>query len=146
MSDQGDFVEGALHHVWGARAEQHLPGMSMTVRDGDVGFLTFYSDEYVKWSSIVKVDVRINAELLELVAEMNKGLPVGSLTVKPDGLIMWSYKVLPQWIDTDSRTSAQMLADVCTNVPNFVRMCRQRLENSGGAPYTPNEIGALMFL
>jgi hypothetical protein len=63
MSDQGDFVEGALHHVWGASAEQHLPGMSMTVRDGDVGFLTFYSDEYVKWSSIV--------------AEINKGLPVG---------------------------------------------------------------------
>ena len=74
MSDQGDFVEGALHHVWGARAEQHLPEMSMTVRDGDVGFLIFYSDEYVKWSSIVKVDVPINAELLELVAEMNKGL------------------------------------------------------------------------
>ena len=149
-TDLAGFVEAGLHHVWGDRLEQHLPDMSSTVRDGDVGLLTFYSDEYVKWSSIVLVGVPLSVNLLKEIQEINSGLPIGTLTVRAGDddhcLLIWSYKVLPTWLDTDSRTSAKLIVDVTTNAPNMVRMSRDRLSTFGGQPHVPEDLGTLMFL
>ena len=148
-ADLAGFVQAGLRHVWGDRPEEHMPGLSSTVRDGDVGFMAFYSDEYVKWSSIVVVDAPLSVELMKAVQGINSGLPIGTLTVQPaddgDCLILWSYKILPSWLDADSQTSAKLIVDVRTNVPNMVRMSRERLSSVGGRAYVPDSLGTLMF-
>lgn len=149
ISDLADFIEAGLNHVWGGRVSEHMPGMSSTVRDGDVGFLTFYCDDYVKWSSIVAVRTPLTLEVVQAVREINTNLPFGAVTLLADDnndcIALWAYKILPSWIDSETSVSAKLLLDVVANVPNMVRLSREKLLPRGGQPHVPDDLGVLMF-
>lgn len=149
MTQLTDFIEEGLQHVWGDRAQPHMPGMSMTVRDGDVGFYVFYCDDFIKWSSIVHASTPVTLEVLKIVQEINSSLPIGAVTVQTgdeggDAIILWSYKVLPRWVEPGTQASIQLMLDVTTHVPTMVRLCREKLAGFG-QPHVPDDLGVLMF-
>lgn len=143
------FVVEALNRTWGDRVDDHMPGLSSTVHADDVGFMAFYSEEFVKWSAIVTANTPLTVELLQQVVDINTHLPIGQVTIRPADsgcLVVWSYKVLSKWIDTDAASSAKLLLDVSYNVDSMVRLCREKLAGVGGDPHVPDDLGVLMFL
>lgn len=149
MTDLAGFVQAGLDHVWGDRVKEHLPGISSTVRDGDVGFYVFYCEDYIKWSSIVTARTPITGNVVKAIRDINTGLPFGGVTLLADDdgdcLTLWSFKILPAWLDPDTSVSAKLMVDVLTNVPNMVRMSREKLVPCGGEPHVPDDLGVLMF-
>lgn len=125
-----------------------MPGMSTTVRDGDVGFFAFYCEDFIKWSSIVHASTPVTLEVLKIIQEINSNLPIGAVTLQAgdDGqaIVLWSYKVLPHWIEPGDPASIKLMLDVTTHVPTMVRLCRQKLEGYG-EPHVPDDLGVLMF-
>lgn len=146
--DLAGFVTEALTRTWGDRVREHIPGLSSTVNAGDVGFMVFYNDDYIKWSAIVTANAPLAVELLQQIAEINTQLPIGQVTVHPRDngcLTVWTYKILSKWIDTDASSSAKMLLDTSYNVDTMVHLCREKLGGAGGEAHVPDDLGVLMF-
>lgn len=149
FEDSERFIKAALRHVLSESLVENSPTYC-TAHLGDAGLMVFYCPDYVSWKSTVQADVPVTTGLLQTIEQINEQLPMGQLTVSSNdeavALVVWRYKILPRWLDTESRGSANLLLDVTSNAATMVRMCRERLAVHGGVPYTPENLDTLLFI
>lgn len=136
-----DFIRPALNAVFPGRWEEFWPDSAACAVSEGVGVVVTYPNHRFIVASIVLTDLRISSELLEGIADVNIGLPIGGVflsRVETNWCAIWKYKLLGGWLDPRSRVSKQMALDVLTNAPNMTRMARRTLQakQCGGSALT----------
>lgn len=136
-----DFIWPAMNAVFSGQWEEFWPDNAACAISEGVGVVVTYPSDRFTVATIVLSDLQISTELLEGLAEVNVGLPIGSVflsSVEGSWLAVWKHKLLADWLDQSSRVSKRMALDILTNAPNMTRMAARilRAKQCGGRAFT----------
>lgn len=126
-----EFIWPVLNATFPGQWEEFWPGSAACAVSEDVGVILTYPNDRFIVAAIVLTDLQISTELLEGIAEVNVGLPIGCVFlsgVEGGWLVVWKYKLLTGWLDPASGASERMLLDILANAPNMTRMARRTLQ------------------
>jgi hypothetical protein len=128
MSD--DLIDKFLRHwiqyIYPNRWEEVF-GTALIVVHDDVGiFISNIPGEGdISFAAGVLTGLELSTDLVDSVANVNRSTKIGSIYLskgEADWQIIYTCKLLKSWIDPSSRSSAQMIVDILSNIPDLVNI------------------------
>jgi hypothetical protein len=150
LTDVQDYILQALEHVYPGLWEDYMPGFAAHVVRDNVGLLVCYEEPSLKFASGTLTNFSPTNDFLRSLREVNIGTAIGSFHISEGQVERWQLiytcKLRTNWIEVDSRTSAQMLVDIVSNVPAIVNDRASSLQKRHGGQMWTLEEGWQMAL